>query len=145
MKPWMRTRFINTLRNMRGPPCALEVVVAGDEPADSDAGAHVHPLQHRVEDGAAGVLEVHVDAVGAVTVEGLSQILGAPVDGRVETELLDQPAALLVGTGDAHDPTASQLAELGGDGAHRQEARPTRESPHALRFAHSRAGVPRTS
>ena len=74
--------------------------------------------EHRVEDLAAHVVEVDVDAVGAQLHEAGGDVLGPVVDARVEAELVDDPAALVVGARDADDRRrALELRELSGDRA----------------------------
>ena len=50
--------------------------------------------------------------VGTRGADGSSDVLGLVVDRRIETEFVDQPGALLVGPGDADDPTALDLGGL---------------------------------
>ena len=71
--------------------------------------------EHRVEDRAADVVEVHVDAPRAVLSERCRQVVLAVVDAGVETELVDHHAAFLGTAGDADHPGAGDLGDLAGD------------------------------
>src|SRR5581483_1166457 len=97
----------------------LRRVVFGDEAAHHDARAHPHQLQHRIEDFAAHVLEMHVHAIGAGLRERLLQSPRLVVDAGVEAELVDDVAAFLRTAGDADGAAAPQLRELAHDAAHR--------------------------
>src|SRR3546814_16514451 len=55
--------------------------------------------EHGVEDRSAGVVEEHVDPLGAQLAQPGRHVVGAVVDGAVEAEVVHQPGALLVGAG----------------------------------------------
>src|SRR3546814_4259619 len=60
-------------------------------------------------DRPAGVVEEHVDPLGAQLAEPGRHVVGAVVDGAVEAEVVYQPGALLVGAGDPDHPAAEDL------------------------------------
>jgi hypothetical protein len=91
---------------------AALVVVDGDRPAQHHPTVHVQSAEHGIEHGAADVVEEHVDAVGAELDQLALEVGGAVVDAPVEAELVDDPRALLVGSGDADDPTAHDPRDL---------------------------------
>src|SRR3546814_9075841 len=68
-------------------------------------------------DRPAGVVEEHVDPLGAQLAEPGRHVVGAVVDGAVEAEVVYQPGALLVGAGDPDHPAAEDLGDLHGDRA----------------------------
>src|ERR1700736_4782567 len=68
-----------------------------------------------IHDRAADVLEIHVYPLRAETVESRADVLGFVVDGRIETQVFDNPAALFRTAGDAHDPAALEIADLADD------------------------------
>src|SRR5882672_12327734 len=76
-------------------------VVLRDQAADRDAGEGVHPSQRGVEDLAADVLEVAVDAAGHGGLQLVVERAGLVVDAGVEAELLHHVAAFLPAAGDA--------------------------------------------
>ncbi len=68
--------------------------------------------QGRVEDGPADVVEVDVDAVRAGAAERSGDRLRPVVDGRVQPELVREPAAFFVRPGKADDATPEDLSDL---------------------------------
>ena len=88
------------------------VVVLADRAADDDARLAVDARQHGVEDLAADVVEVDVDAFRAVRLQAVLDRAGLVVDAGVEAELLDDPLALRRAAGDADDAAALDLREL---------------------------------
>src|SRR3546814_16538067 len=68
-------------------------------------------------DRPAGVVEEHVDPLGAQLAEPGRHVVGAVVDGAVEAEVVYQPGALLVGAGDPDQPAAEDLGDLNSDRA----------------------------
>ena len=73
--------------------------------------------QQRVEDLAADVVEVDVDALRAVLREGGLHVLGLVIDGGIEAQVLDDVVAFLGSAGDADGAAALDLGDLAGDGA----------------------------
>ncbi len=98
-------------------------VVAGDQAAHRHTRKGVQAGQHHVEDVAAHVLEVTVDAVrGDVLdhrVEFLGVLGGLVVHAGVEAEFLDHVVALLLAAGHADHAAAGQLGQLAHHAAHR--------------------------
>src|SRR5690606_15918584 len=92
-------------------------VVAGDATAEHHPGAGGDARQAQIENLAADVVEVDVDAVRARAVEGLAHVDVLVVDGCVEAELAGEPAALVRATGNAHHPRALDPGDLPGDAA----------------------------
>src|SRR5215208_855507 len=101
-----------------GAPDAVGGVVLGDGPADDDTRLAAEPRQRRVEDLAPHVVEVDVDAVGAVLSEGFGDVLALVVDRGVEAEVVDHVAALLGPAGNANGATALDLGDLAHHLAH---------------------------
>src|SRR2546423_89730 len=88
----------STCRNIAS--CELIACAAG--PRGGGAG---EPQQDGVEDLTPDVVEVDVDAVRGVLLELGAQVARLVVDGGVEAELVDEPAALVLAARDA-DGTA---------------------------------------
>ena len=103
----------------------------GDEAAHRHPGEGVEQRQHRVEDPAADILEIDVDAIRAGGRELLAEVGGAVVEGGVEAELFRQRPHLGGAAGDADSPRPAQLCDLadgradgaGGGGHHHGLAR----------------------
>ena len=95
MKPSIRARFIRMLVRLRARRRLLRRCT-GDHAAQHDARLQVDLLQHRLEDLAAGILEIDVDAVRAFALQRGADVFLLVVDAGVEAEILDQVAALLV-------------------------------------------------
>jgi len=91
-------------------------VIAGDHPAQGDAAERVHAAQHGIQDVAAHVLEVGVDAVRRGLLEHRVEVLrvlgGLVVDAGVEAQLVDHVIALVLAAGETHDAAALELGEL---------------------------------
>ena len=77
----------------------------------------------RIADRPADILEVDVDAIGARRGEGSGQIVGMPVDGLIEAELLREVAQLLRPASNADDPAARDLRYLACDRTDRARRR----------------------
>src|SRR5262249_32614961 len=75
-----------------------------------------------VEYVAADIVEIHVDAGGAVRAQGLAHVLALVVDRRIEPEFIDDVAAL---RGAASNPDRAATFDLG-DLADRRRCRPER-------------------
>ncbi len=75
----------------------------------------VHPEQRALQYRATGVVEIHVDPVWRGGPQLGSEVGVSMAHGRIQLELVDQPAAFLVGTGDADHSTPADLRQLGGD------------------------------
>src|SRR5262249_48744991 len=95
-------------------------VVLRDQAADGDAPVEIHLREADIQDVAADVVEVHVDAAGAGSFQGVGQVFPAVVDGGIEFELLQQPPALFGRSGEGPGATsldAGDLADQRTDGA----------------------------
>ena len=94
-----------------------------DRAAAGDAPKVLHGEQASLEDLAAGVVEIDVDAFGKDLLELLAQAAGLVVDGRVEPEFVHQPTPLLGPARDADHPAPLDLGDLADDRAHRSSRR----------------------
>ena len=119
MKPCKRRALDEQIRERARSRRRIGLVVAGDQAAQRHARTDVEAREDRVHDVAADVLEVDVDAVGGRRGELGGPVVGAVVDGRVETELFGQQRALLGSAGDPDDACAVGLGELARDRADR--------------------------
>src|SRR4029079_623017 len=88
--------------------------VARDHPAGDDPPEVLHLLERGVEDVAADVVEVHVDAVRAGLAERGADVALLVVDAVVEAELLDDETAFLLAARDADHVAVQDLADLPG-------------------------------
>jgi hypothetical protein len=92
-------------------------VVARDAAAHDEARAEGGAAQRQLEDLSANVVPVDVDEVG----RQLDKVLGKGgrlvVEHLIETEVLLEPVALLVGTSNTDDVGALDLGDLTDDGA----------------------------
>ena len=79
----------------------------------------LHGEQASLEDIAPDVVEIDVDAIGTMLSQLSLEVACLVVDRGIEPEFLDQPAALVRATGDAHDPASLDLGDLANDRAHR--------------------------
>ena len=73
--------------------------------------------QRGVENVAADIIEVDIDALGAVFLQSLLHVAGFVVDRSVEAELVDQVAALVRAAGNADRAAALDFRDLSDDGA----------------------------
>src|SRR5262249_39113762 len=94
-------------------------VVFGDETADHDAREAIHHRQQRIEQRAADVLEVHVDATRARSAQSAGQVIRPVIDAIIEAKLADDVVALGLAAGDADDAATRDLPELSNDAADR--------------------------
>src|ERR1700712_4290077 len=86
------------------------VLVFRDRAAEGDAAEIVHALESGVEDLAADILEVAVDALGAELVEHRAIVaLGAMVEAGVVARLAHRPLALLLVARAADDRGTGKL------------------------------------
>ena len=97
---------------IRGPARRTFVVVLRDRTADHDARVTSEPGEHRIEDLAADVVEIHIDPVGALLLERDADVLVLVVDRRVEAQVLDEEPAFLRAARDADDATPFDLRDL---------------------------------
>src|SRR5690606_31354364 len=85
-------------------------VVAGDHPAHGDAPRSVHAQQHGIQDHAADVFKVAIDAIGRDLFERLIESarlrMRLVVDAGIEAQLIDHIAALVRATRQAHHAAA---------------------------------------
>jgi len=110
-------------------------VVAGDGAAQHDAGPSRDAPQHLVQDRAAHVVEVDVDAIGTQRGEAPAYVFGLVVDGRVEAGFGGEPAAFLRAAGDADHAAALEAGDLTG---HRAGGARGSRNDHCL----TRPGLP---
>src|SRR5213079_2627647 len=94
------------------------LVVGRDGPAQHHPAVVGQPAEDRVEYRTTGVVEVHVDPLRTELLESRADVIGPMVDGAVDAEIVDEPAALLVGSGDPDHAAAEKLGDL-----HRDRAR----------------------
>ena len=91
--------------------------VAGDKSAEHDAAVKVHAIENRVHDFATHIFKVDVDTLGSGGNELFFPLRVFVVDGGVEAEVVEQPEALFVASGNSHHAAAIHFAELTGDAA----------------------------
>src|SRR5580700_5634077 len=88
-----------------------------DRSAEDDSGATRQVGERGLENGAADVVKINVDALGAMLAEGTSDVYGFVIDGGIEAEVIDDEAALLGASGDADDVAVLNFGDLPDDGA----------------------------
>lgn len=101
------------------PGWQLGVVVVGDDAADRDPGLGVEQREDSVEDLAADVLVIDVDAVRAGLGQSFGEVRGMVVEAGIEAEHLHGVAAFFRTAGDADHSAALELADLSDGGADR--------------------------
>ncbi len=106
-----------------GPRGGLGGVVIGDEAAQRDARVPVQQLEHRRLDGAANVLEIHVDTPRTGRREVVAERGALVVDARVEPELVDDVRAFVRRAGHAHGAAVLDPRDLADDRPHRARRR----------------------
>ena len=89
-----------------GPGGSLGVVVVGDDAADRDPGLGVEQREDGVEDLAADVLVIDVDAVRAGLGQSFGEVRGMVVEAGIEAEHLHGVAAFFRTAGDADHSAA---------------------------------------
>ena len=98
-------------------------VIARDHAADGDAAKGVHAQQHGVQNHAAHVFEVTIDAVGAVLLERLGQrihvFVQLVIDAGVKAQLVHGVLAFFGTTGDTDDTAAAGFGQRSESTAHR--------------------------
>src|SRR2546425_2609540 len=87
----------------------LSRAVVGDHAADDDARKKVREPQHRVEDLAADVVEIHIGALRAGGLQVAMQVARLVIDAGVEAELARHVLAFLAAAGDADGAAAPDL------------------------------------
>ena len=87
-------------------------VVLGDGAAAGDAAVQVHLRQAGLQNVAADIVEIDVDALRRRRLERLEHAAGLVVDRRIEAELAREPVALVAPAGDADHAAALDLADL---------------------------------
>src|SRR5438552_354655 len=97
--------------------------VVGDHAADDDARKKVGEPQHRVEDLAADVVEIHIGALRAGGLQVAVQAARLVIDAGVEAELARHVLGFLAAAGDADGVAAPDLRELPDDAADRARGR----------------------
>src|ERR1044071_2216165 len=98
-------------------------VVVRDRAADDDTAEQVRARQHGVEDLAADIVEVHVDALRTGLLKRRGEIAALVVDAGIEAELVLHVRALLASAGDADGAPTPDLRELAHDAADRTGSR----------------------
>ncbi len=89
--------------------------IAGDEAADHDAPMKIHAAQDFLHDFPADIFKINVDAIGGGGGELFLPVRMLVVDGGVETEILGDPGAFVVGAGDTDDAATVDLSNLPSD------------------------------
>src|SRR5690606_5790314 len=87
-------------------------VVLRDHTAHGYARIGIEQWQHRIEDLAADVLVIDVDALATLACQFLREARLAMVDAGIETQGLDGMAAFFLTTGDTYHMAALELADL---------------------------------
>src|SRR6187455_225735 len=90
-------------------------VILRDRAAAGDAAAVVHQRETRLENVAADIVEIDVDAVGSRRPQRLEGRAVLVIDRGVEAEFGRQPLALVLAAGDADDVAALDLRDLPDD------------------------------
>src|SRR5712692_3923847 len=90
----------------------LAGVVFGDQAANHDTRIHVHQPQRGVENLAADVLEVDVDAFGAGLLEAAMELARLVVDAGIEAQLAADVVAFLLPARDTDRAAAPDLRQL---------------------------------
>ena len=122
---------------------AIHHVVFADLATDRQPGMFVQTREHRVQGLAAHIVEINVDAVGAVFVERSANIQFLVVEGLVETQHVFHMRNLRIAPRAAHDPRARNSAELSRHTANRPAGRRDENRLSRLRLAvlqHARIG-----
>ena len=113
MKPWIVSRRCTMVNILGGPGHRRGVLVLRDGAAEGDPAEIVQPLEHGVEDPAADILEIGIDALRAELVEhGAGVALGLVVEAGVVARLAHRPAAFVLVAGAAHHAGAGKPGEL---------------------------------
>ncbi len=110
---------VGEARQAIGARRQFAVVVLRNQAAHRHARADVEQRQHGVEDRAADVLEIDVDAVRAGVGQLSREVRRAPVEAHVEAERAGDVAAFFGVARDADHAAAFQLRDLADGGAHR--------------------------
>ena len=85
--------------------------------ADDDSGAAREVGERSLQNRAADVVEIDIDALGTMLPEGASDVFGFVIDSGIEAEVFDDIAALLGAPGDADDVAVFDFGDLADDGA----------------------------
>src|SRR4029077_480598 len=80
--------------------------IAGDEATNHHAAMKIHAIHDFLHDFSADIFKINVDAVGSGGGELFLPVRILVIDGGVETEILGDPGAFVVGAGDANDAAA---------------------------------------
>src|SRR5258708_39083566 len=91
--------------------------IAGDEAATPHAAVKIHAVQNFLHDFPADIFKIDVDAIGRGGGQLFLPVRMLVVDGGVETEILGNPSAFVVGAGYADDSAAMNLSNLSDDAA----------------------------
>src|SRR5260370_32604635 len=75
----------------------------------------IHAVQDFLHDFAADIFQINVDDAGRGGGELFLPVRMLVVDGRIETEILGNPGAFVVGAGDTDDAAAMNLSNLPSD------------------------------
>src|SRR5580692_8307280 len=77
----------------------------------------IHAAQDFLHDFSADIFKINVDAIGGGGGELFLPVRMLVVDGGVETEILGDPGAFVIGAGNANDAAAVNLCDLPRDAA----------------------------
>ena len=109
--------------------------VPRDESAKDDTAVEIHAIENGVHNLTADVFEIDVDTFRSCRRELLFPVRMFVVDGGVEAEFVFNPPAFFIGTGDADNTAAVDLADLAGDTASCAGCARNDEGFAGLRFA----------
>src|SRR5436853_708557 len=90
----------------------LRGIVLRDQTAQRNARVEVDPAQHRIENFAADVFKINVDAVRAMLLQAVTDQFILVINRRIESEFFDQPATFFRAAGNADNAQTFDLADL---------------------------------
>ncbi len=93
--PFMVARFDQQRQVVAGSGDRAGIVVLGDRTADYDPGVHPYIRQGRIQNRAAYVIKIDVNAFRAMLSQRPAHVFGFVVNGCVESQFLHDVAALL--------------------------------------------------
>src|SRR5437660_6994549 len=102
MNPCSFTRWRSTVVSSRravAPLGELVEVVPGDEAAQRHPRPDVEQRQHRAENRATDILEIHIDTLGAGSREAPGQLGLMVIEALIEPQRLERVPALLAAAG----------------------------------------------
>ena len=116
------------------------VVVLADGPADHHSRLEGQTSEHGIENVAADVIKIHIDAFRAFALEAGNHILVFVVDGAIETQLINQELALVGAAGNADHTATLEFGDLPGNAAHRAGGAGNHHGFAGLRLANVEQG-----